>query len=225
MFGITCTSTQWDSGIAMWCDSEIVHQRLEFFLDESPIITINATDPNYERAAFDGDIFRHNSDIRAIVVHETGVPHTTSATHKDYSFMHLMFGTRKQPDYGNYRPANIYINRASQVYVLYYYPTHHIDHSPTLWDIPQDELNRYGFSIIIEANNDVSDEQLHTASLVAVAVMDVAGLDSDRVVSNLQQDHNWLEAVTAVRGNVQVVATEAEHQTDAPISEPPDLSH
>lgn len=209
----------------MWLDPVVVDSQLAFYLADPPLMTIDNKCPNYERNAFDGDVYRHSSDVRAVVIHETNVAHTMATSHKDHSFMQMMFGTRRQPDLGNYRPTNIYINREGQVYVVYYYPTRHIEHSPELWNIPLDGLNQFGFSITIEANNDVSDMQFETAVRVAAAILDAAGLGHHRIVSNLQQSFEWASAVKGVQELVQVADVATEFQIDVPEVEQPDQPH
>ena len=210
----------------MWCDPDTLTQQLNYYLDKEPIIAINATDPNYERNAFHGNVYRHSNNIRAIVIHETGTPNTTEMVNKDKSLSFILFGTMHTKSNLNYRAYNVYIDKACQVYVTFFYPTCHIKNSPMLWDIPSDELAQFSMGIALEGNNDITQQQIVTASQVCAAIMDISKLEDHRIVSDLEADINWVNEVRRVRPFTdeveQVADSLIQHETVEQISEPPD---
>lgn len=210
----------------MWLDPDTLVDQLDFYLDITPIVAINATDPNYERNAFQGNLYRHRNTVKAVVIHETGMPNTTATNHKDKSLTHILFGTKHEGSNLNYRAYNAYIDKACQVYVTFFYPTCHITHSPQLWDIPPDELAQYSIGIALEGHNDITEQQVDTASKVCAAVMDVVKLEDNRIVSDLEDDINWLKRVKKIRWSNDVAGQDEglldQLETDEQISEPPD---
>lgn len=166
-----------------WPTPDSVLARLQAY-GVSPILEPGYTDPVYEaNAHLDGA----GTPMAALMIHDTGTSVPAPLLRQAHSLPWIMSGVKNSSGQ-TVRACQFYIDRLGLVYIVYLGRTWHAGVGDSMFGVPADRMNAYSMGIEIESQGggvqDLTPEQIGSASKVAAAALDAGGLGTDRAINH-----------------------------------------
>ncbi|MEI8081568.1 MAG: N-acetylmuramoyl-L-alanine amidase [Actinomycetes bacterium] len=166
-----------------WPSQEAVVSRLRSY-GIDPILEPGYNDPVYEANA---NLAGQNTPMAAFMLHDTGTNVPASQLLQAHSLPWILTGNKSSAG-KTVRAGHFYIDRLGLVYVVYLGRTWHAGVGDSMFGVPADRMNGYSMGVEIESHGggvqDLTPAQILSASKVAAAALDVAGLGTERAINH-----------------------------------------
>lgn len=149
-----------------------------------PILESGYASPVWEANA---NLAGAGTDMRAVVMHDTGTMVPASKLRVTHSLNWIMNGVKSSKG-KTVRASHLYVDRAGQLHVVYLGRTWHAGAGDSMFGVPANKMNGYSMGIEIESHGggvkDLTAAQIATAAKAAGALLDVAGLPTSRAINH-----------------------------------------
>lgn len=166
-----------------WPSATRVLDRLRAY-GVKPILEAGYNDPVYESNA---KLAGSGTTMQAVMMHDTGTSVPASRLKVTHSLPWILRGVKSSAG-KTVRACHFYVDRAGGVHIVYLRRTWHAGSGDSMFGVPADRMNGYSMGIEIESQGggvkDLTSSQISSASKVAAAALDAAGLPTSRAINH-----------------------------------------